>query len=236
MSRFKKLFVLLCVISLIAALTGCTTGGAAGAMDDGTAVKEEALESRGKEHVPELSQVQEICELAALECYYHNVAKSVKEPGTGVVHFGEKERPFWMEYTGIAEISFKSDLIKMEQNGQEIIITLPPPEITCKVDPDSWSEDSYVISKDQWIQKNPITAEDQTEAIKAAQADMQEMVENNPSILKNARTQARDLISNYIQQIGRAAGVEYQISWIEQGMDDMEGQPPSAGEVSEDGN
>lgn len=223
MSRFKKLFVLLCVISLIAALTGCTAEGSAEVEGKKDSVKEDFTENGGKEQLPELSRVQEICELVTLECYYHNVAKSVKEPGTGVFHFGEKERPFWMEYTGIAEISFKSDLIKMEQDGREIIITLPPPEITCKVDPDSWSEDSYIISKDQWIQKNPITAEDQTEAIEAAQADMQEMVENNPSILKNARTQAKDLISNYIQQIGRAAGVEYQISWIEQGMDDMGG-------------
>lgn len=233
MSRFRNLFVLLCVISLITVLTGCI---AAGTESDGTAVKEEAAENGEKEYVPELSQVQEICELAVLECYYHNVAKSVKEPGTGVFHFGERERPFWIEYTGIAEISFQSDLIKMEQNGKEIIITLPPPDITCKVDSDSWNEDSYVISKDQWIQKNPITAEDQTEAIKSAQADMQKMVENHPSILKNARTQAKDLISNYIQQIGRMAGVEYQISWIEEGIDDMEGQSPSAGELNEDGN
>lgn len=233
MSRFRNLFVLLCVISLITVLTGCI---AVGTESDGTAVKEEAAENGEKEYVPELSQVQEICELAVLECYYHNVAKSVKEPGTGVFHFGERERPFWIEYTGIAEISFQSDLIKMDQNGKEIIITLPPPDITCKVDSDSWNEDSYVISKDQWIQKNPITAEDQTEAIKSAQADMQKMVENHPSILKNARTQAKDLISNYIQQIGRMAGVEYQISWIEEGIDDMEGQSPSAGELNEDGN
>lgn len=214
MSSLKKIYVLLYVISLIAALTGCTAGETA--EDEGISVQEDFTENDSEKHVPELSQVQEICELAALECYYHNVARSVKEPGTGVFHLGEKERPFWIEYTGIAEISFKSDRIKMERKGNEIIITLPPPEVTCKVDPTSWSEDSYVISKDQWIQKNPITARDQTEAIEAAQADMQAMVENDPSILRNARMQAEDLIRNYIQQIGRAAGVEYQISWIEE--------------------
>lgn len=213
MSRLKGLVVLLCIMSFIVVLTGCTADAAEG-FEDKEGMAGEAFPKENEEPpAPELSQVQGICELAALECYYHNVAKSVKEPGTGVIHFGEKERPFWIEYTGVAEISFRPDLLEMEQNGNEITITLPPPEITCRVDSDSWNEDSYVIAKDQWIQKNPITAKDQTQAIEAAQADMQELVESNPAILKNAKAQAKDLIENYIDQIGRAAGVEYHISW-----------------------
>ena len=33
--------------------------------------------------VPDISQIRSICELATLECYYHNVAKSIKEKGKG---------------------------------------------------------------------------------------------------------------------------------------------------------
>lgn len=212
MSRIKKIFVLLYVVSFVLIVTGCS-GGMNPKPEEGEMVSGSASTEDVEAPVPELGRVQSICELATLECYYHNVAKSTKEPGLGLLHFGEKERSFWIEYTGIAEISYQSDLIKMEQNGNEITITLPPPKVTCNVDSDSWSEDSYVISKDRWIQRNPITARDQTRAIEQAQADMKEEVENNPALLNAARMQAKELIGNYIQQIGRMAGVKYRISW-----------------------
>ena len=94
-----------------------------------------------------------------------------------------------------------------------MVITLQSCQFTYTLDPASWNEDSYVISKDRWIQRNPITAGDQTRAIERAQADMEEEVENNPALLNTARMQAKELIANYIQQIGRMAGVEYRISW-----------------------
>ena len=37
---------------------------------------------------PALSQIRSICELATLECYYHNVEKSAKAKGTGLAHVG----------------------------------------------------------------------------------------------------------------------------------------------------
>ncbi len=212
MGRRKKTFVLLYVIVSAITITGCSEK-IQSETEEGSYVSQSVSMGNIEAPVPELGRVQSICELATLECYYHNVAKSIKEPGVGLIHFGEKERPFWIEYTGIAEISYQSDLIKMEQSGNEIIITLPPPKITCNVEPASWNEDSYVISKDRWIQRNPITAGDQTRAIERAQADMEEEVENNPALLNTARMQAKELIANYIQQIGRMAGVEYRISW-----------------------
>ena len=50
-----------------------------------------------KEITPQASQMKSICELATMECYYHNVAKSTKTKGTGLTHVGEKERKFWIE-------------------------------------------------------------------------------------------------------------------------------------------
>ncbi len=214
-SRLKRRTVLLCIISFVFALTGSRADTLAETKAGGeTAARISPEEEENR--APKLSRIQGICELAVLDCYYHNVAKSVKEPGTGLRHFGEKERLFWIEYTGVAEISFQSDLIEMERHGREITITLPPPEVTCRVDPDSWNESSYVISKDQWIQKNPITAKDQIRAVEAAQEDMRKLVEENPSILENARVQARTLIDNYIDQTGRAAGVAYHVLWNEE--------------------
>ena len=211
-----KLFLLLFVLILIS-LWGCkgtvSDESPTDKVDAGEAAETE--ETEDETTVPQIDKVKMICELATLECRYHNVAKSVKEAGTGLSHFGEKERIFWIEYTGIAEISFKIEDLKMRQDGTDITITLPEPQVTCRVDSDSWTQDSYVISDDQWIQKNPITANDQVQAVNDAQIAMEEKIRNNSSLLNTAKLQAKDLIENYIAQIGEATGVTYTISWEE---------------------
>lgn len=192
----------------------CLTTGCADKKNQNTeAVTQEITTDREAEVVPELSQIKNICELATLRCEYHNVAQSTKESGTGIAHFGEKERDFWIEYVGQVEISYDADYIKMEQNGTRITITLPAPKVTCTVQPDSWDENSYVIESDQWIQKNPITADDQTKAIREANEQMEQDVRNNSSLLNTANLQAQELIRNYINQIGNATGVTYQIDF-----------------------
>ena len=213
-----KFFLLLLMLMLIS-LWGCKGASSNESLKDKAGAGEtaedaaEAEEMEDETTVPQIDKVKMICELATLECRYHNVAKSVKEAGTGLSHFGEKERIFWIEYTGIAEISFKIEDLKMRQDGTNITITLPEPQVTCKVDSDSWTQDSYVISDDQWIQKNPITADDQVQAINEAQTAMEENIRNNSSLLNTAKLQAKELIENYIARIGEATGVTYTVSW-----------------------
>ena len=215
-----KLFLLLFVLMLIS-LWGCEGAVSDESPTDKTDAGEtaedtaETEEMKDETTVPQIDKIKMICELATLECRYHNVAKSVKEAGTGLSHFGEKERIFWIEYTGIAEISFKIEDLKMRQDGTNITITLPEPQVSCRVDSDSWTRDSYVISDDQWIQKNPITADDQVQAVNEAQTVMEENIRNNSSLLNTAKLQAKELIENYIAQIGEATGVTYTISWEE---------------------
>lgn len=163
--------------------------------------------------MPELGRIRQICELVTVECTYHNVAKSTKAPGTGLEHIGETERTFWIEYMATAEISYDVGKIAMNVDGSEITITLPRPQVTCKVDPDSWNENSYVISQDQFIQKNPITAADQTKAINLAQAEMIQQIRGNSSLINTAKLQAQELIKNYIDQIGEITGIQYHITW-----------------------
>lgn len=217
-----RLFLLLLVLMTLF-LCGCKGVLSDESLTDKTGKGEETAEDTAETEdikdettVPQIDKVKMICELATLECRYHNVAKSVKEAGTGLSHFGEKERIFWIEYTGIAEISFKIEDLKMRQDGTNIIITLPEPYVSCRVDSDSWTQDSYVISDDRWIQKNPITANDQVQAVNEAQAVMEENIRNNSSLLNTAKLQAKELIENYIAQIGEATGITYTISWEEE--------------------
>lgn len=190
-------------------------------MNDNTAADSEGMDEDMTaellyiDTVPDISKVKNICELSTMKCYYHNVAKATKEAGTGLAHAFEKDRDFWIEYTGIVEISYRTEQVKMKQDGEKITITLPKPVVTCSVDPDSWNEQSQISAKDQMVQKNPITGADVTEAMKTAQENMEADVRSNTSLLTTAELQAKELIENYINQIGHATGISYQITWEE---------------------
>lgn len=163
-------------------------------------------------YCPEISQIRELCELATLECYYHNVAKSEKEKGSGLLHIGEKERTFWIEYSGSAKFGIDLSKVTMDINGEQITITIPRAKLLGLSDY-SFTEDSY-ISSDDGINKNPITAENQTEAITAANEQIEQLFANDETMLIRAQDRAKVLIENYINHLGELAGIEYQINWI----------------------
>ena len=78
-------------------------------------------DTSGVNHEPNLGQMRNICELATMECYYHNVAKYEEENATG----------FWL---------WKND---------EVIITIPQAKVLdSKVNPDSLTKDSFYFDKD----------------------------------------------------------------------------------------
>lgn len=196
------------VCAILLSLSACTTFVGSNESEN----KKE--EQTGTEVVnePDLSQIRSICELATLECYYHNVAKSTKTKGSGLSHLGEKERAFWIEYTGVAKIGIDMSEVKMIVDGTNVKITIPKASlINYKVK--SISEDNYIFSEDSWFNKNPISAEEQTEAVDQAQKEMKSSVESNTSLFVRAQDRAKVLIENYIIRLGEASGVSYQIEW-----------------------
>ncbi len=185
--------------------------------EDKTSVAEETQHSAEASAEPEqaqspdLSQIRSICELATLECYYHNVAISTKEKGTGLSHWGEKEREFWIEYSGVAKLGINISKVSMKMEGKQIVITVPKAELLGLSDY-SFSEDSY-ISEDDGFNKNPITPDNQTEAVKAAQEDIKKKFAEDDAMLVRAQDRAKDLIENYITQLGDISKTNYQIKW-----------------------
>ncbi len=161
---------------------------------------------------PDISQIRTICELATLECYYHNVAKSVKEKGNGLLHIGEVERIFWIEYSGVAKLGIDMSKVKMEMDGERIEITIPKATLLGLSDY-SFTEDSY-ISSDDGLNKNPITAENQTEAVAAANEHIRQLFEKDDTMLLRAQERAKKLIENYINQLSEISGVEYEVDWV----------------------
>ncbi len=192
----KKILSGVLVLALCLAMCGCA--------------KEEPVVEE-----PDILQIRSICELATLECYYHNVAKSVKTKGTGLAAIGEKDREFWTEYTGVVKIGVDMSKVKMEISGTDVKITIPAAELlSAEVDESTYNADSSVFSEDSFFNSNKITVEDQQASIADAQAKMKEEVINNNTLLINAQNRAKMLIENYIKQLGAAIGVNYKISWV----------------------
>ena len=166
-----------------------------------------------KEEEADFSAISSVCELATLKCYYHNVAKSEKPAGTGIWHFGEKDRQFWIEYTGTVKLGIDMSKVQMKVNGTDVTVTIPEAEVQqVNVDDDSYNSDSYIFSEDG-INKNEITAEDATGAVENARNEMIKTAEENTALLVNAQERAKKMIENYIMQLGEKTGTDYQITW-----------------------
>lgn len=197
----KKYISVFMICVMVLSLCACANGSAQAKEEENIVANE-----------PALSQIRSICELATLECYYHNVAKSTKTKGTGLAHVGEKERKFWIEYTGVAKIGIDMSDVNMKVDGTSVEITIPGAKILEK-EVKTIDEDDYISTSDSWFNKNQITADEQTQAVNDAQNEMVAAVEKNKALLVSAQERAKTLIENYVTQLGEAAGVEYQITW-----------------------
>lgn len=159
---------------------------------------------------PDIMQVRNICNLATVKCYYHNVAISEKE----ATNWFAKDRKFWIEYTGVANLGIDMTKVEMKIDGENIQVTIPPAKLlTISIDEQTLTDDSYMTSQDGLI-RNEITADDQTAAINKAQKEMEQEVKENSALLLSAQNRAKTLIENYINQLGEASGVEYKIEWV----------------------
>ena len=194
MRKTAIVFVLILVISMF---SGC------------------AQKSEANPKEPDITQIRSICNLATLECYYHNVAKSEKKVGSGISHIGEVDRKFWIEYTGIAKIGIDMSKVDMKIEGEKVTVFIPNAKLlSIDISETDLNEKSYITSGDSWFNNNKITADDQTSAINNAQSTMAESVKNNSSLLLSAQSRAQELIENYIVQLGQLSNIEYKIEWV----------------------
>ena len=106
MKKLKK-FVVLC-LAVIMLFTACG--------------------KKGEEVTKELSitQMQTICELATLKCYYHNVAKLTKEKE---VLWWDTSAELWIEYSGIVKLGVDIANLDMQVDGDQVTITMPKAEV-----------------------------------------------------------------------------------------------------------
>lgn len=159
---------------------------------------------------PKTSQMKAICELAVMDCYYHNVAKYELKDAEGFLWW-TKDKNFWIEYSGVVTLGVDVSRVTVEVDGTKVTISIPAAEVlSCTVDSSSLTEDSYIVAQDSAA----IEAEDEIEAFSVAQADLEATASQDTALLASAQQQAQQLLEDYITNIGKATGKSYSIEWI----------------------
>lgn len=162
------------------------------------------------EKVINITQMKAICELATLECYYHNVAKVSKEKD---VLWWDTKAELWIEYSGIVKVGVDISDLDLEVNGEVVTITMPKAAVlSCEVDETKLNKDSYIMIR-EGLGAEKITADDQTLAFQTAQDSMREAAETDEELISQAQQRAEDLLESYINNVGDILGKKYTISW-----------------------
>lgn len=159
--------------------------------------------------VPQEEQMKAICQLAVLECDYHNLAKFEQKDASKFLWM-TKDKRFWVEYSATAVLGIDADQVSMELQGDVVSITLPRARVlNCSVNGDSLSPDSYIVDK----ASAPVTAEDEVYAFQEAQDGLQKTVEADSDMLDLAQTRVEELLKNYVTSLAKATGTEYRVEF-----------------------
>lgn len=167
---------------------------------------------------PQITQMKSICELATMDCYYHNVAKYFEEDAEGVLLW-KKDKHFWIEYSGVVRVGIDVSKLNIEVEDSLVTIILPEAKVlSSKVDASTLTKDSFYVEAGS----AKITAEDETKAYEEAEANMEEAASNDAALLASARERAKILLTEYVNNIGEAIGKEYIIDWKDVNSDQLE--------------
>lgn len=171
---------------------------------------------------PDIMQVRSLSNLATLECYYHNVSKSVKSAGSGPAHIGEADRKFWFEYSGKVKLGIDMSLVTFDfsEEDKKVVVHMPKAKII-SIDPVFDESTNVIVSNDDALPiigivnksagVNDIKSEDVAKAFNNSEASIREQIENDSSLLLSAEERAEKLIKNYFDQLGNINGVTYDI-------------------------
>lgn len=169
--------------------------------------------SGNEKRTADFSSVRSVCELSALEAYYHNVARAdvdASGPFAGLLNTGHKR--LWIEYSGIVYLGIDASQVTIgEPNEQgQVEVHIPDVQILdTYLDKDSIGdpvvETGFLTS---------VTAEEKMAGIAAAQDDMRASAEQNQTLYTQAYDKARRTISGYVQNVGEAIGESYTVKWV----------------------
>ena len=160
------------------------------------------------------AKIQKICELATLECYYHNVS-DWSQPAYGIMGYGAKK--VWIEYDGVVRVGVKTSDIKVSDPDENNVITVTMPKATI-LDKDLDEDSIYEISSDTTVLfffNDSVNTEDRKKALANAQEDMEASAAENEMILGEARDRAKKIIERKVKAAGEATGKNYKVRFVD---------------------
>ena len=162
------------------------------------------------------TQVNKICELATLKCYYHNVAEYEKQPDAifrnGLFKYGYKK--IWLEYSGIIEAGVNASSVVIGEPDDDGVVEVYVPDATVlNVTAD---KDSIGDPLEETGMFTEISMEEKTNAFSEAQRKMKEEAQKDEVILGRAKENAKELIKQYIVNIGKLTGENYTVRWLKE--------------------
>ncbi len=158
----------------------------------------------------QIYSVEKICELATLECYYHDVAE-FRQEATGLFQIGYKK--YWIEYNGIVKYGVDAKNVKVNKPDKNGVVKIFVPEakvLSVNVDKNSMSDpivDTGLFTS--------VSIEEKNKAYNQAQETMRTNAENDDMLLSQARNNAKKLIEQYIISVGKQIDKEYSVEWID---------------------
>ena len=156
-----------------------------------------------------------MAKLSTLECYYHNVAKFHKDADGwlfGWVDIGEKN--MWFEYDGIVQMGIDVEKVSIsspDANGV-VAITIPEVEILGHpdIDPESMTDPIEINGL-----LTTISADEKTQILEDAQSNLVETANNDTVAKAQATERAKNLLEQYVKNVGEAIGKSYTVKWIQ---------------------
>lgn len=163
-----------------------------------------------KSTTPNENSIKEICELTTCTYNYHGVVKMKKDKGDGFSHLFEKTKQYWLEYDGKVSVGIDLDDIDVDVDDTTVTIKLPEAKVlNVTVLPKSMKP----YESEDGINRNDITTSEKAENVEKAEKNLREKFENDSTIMNQAENGAKELITNYINKIGKVTEVEYEIIW-----------------------
>lgn len=162
------------------------------------------------------SNIRRICELATLDCYYHNVSNWTQD-AYGILAFtGYGEKKIWIEYDGIVRVGINASGVKISNPDKDGVITVTIPEAKV-LDKDLDEGSIREITSDRTVLffTDKVNTDDKIKALAAAQDDMLESASKNDMLLSEAQERAKKIIERNIVALGEAAGKQYKVRFVD---------------------
>ncbi len=152
-----------------------------------------------------IDSIKNICEMAVLECYYHNIAKTHKD-ADGVF---ASDSTMWIDYTSTVKVGF--DVSKIHITINDNIVKIGLPEAKALEEPKIDENSITTVTSKKAAEK--ISIEKRLSAIEEAKKAIKDELNQNTSLKKMAENRLKRILKNYIEQIGVFSGITYEIEW-----------------------